>query len=349
VLGRLVVLSLLVGTIVPASSAVGAVPRQPGPGPGSIGIRLVDVPADSRDNPLARSYIVGRQAPGTSVHRLVEIINSTGSTAVISVYPAAASLLAGDFAFAPDRSRNELSSWTSVTRAVLRLPAGTKALETVTVNVPKEASAGEHYAVVWAEVSAPAPAAGGVALVNRVGIRMYLSIGPGGSPPPNFAIGPLTAERSATGEPVVVARIENTGGTTLDVGGTLNLSDGPGGLRAGPFPVKLEGGPLAPDDSELVTVPVDKRLPRGPWRAQMPLTSGVIEREAAATVTFPAAIPPIAKTVPAQPGHLILFLIMLLLLLAVVAFSLLVSRRMRRGVLNDPGGKTAEVVSHESP
>jgi hypothetical protein len=51
----------------------------------------------------------------------------------------------------------------------------------------------------------------------------------------------------------------------------------------------------------------------------------------------------------AQPGHLILFLIMLLLLLAVVAFSLLVSRRMRRGVLNDPGGKTAEVVSHESP
>jgi hypothetical protein len=40
---------------------------------------------------------------------------------------------------------------------------------------------------------------------------------------------------------------------------------------------------------------------------------------------------------------------MLLLLLAVVAFSLLDSRRMRRGVLNDLGGKTAEAVSHESP
>jgi hypothetical protein len=339
--GLLVALLLLVGTIVPASSALGAVPREPTPGPGSIGIRLVDVPAESRDNPLARSYIVGRLAPGASIHRLVEIINDTRSTAVIAVYPAAASLLAGEFGFAPDRSQNELSSWTSVTRAVLRLPAGTKALETVTVNVPKEASSGEHYAVVWAEISAPAPAAGGVGLVNRVGIRMYLSIGPGGSPPPNFAIGALTAERSATGEPVVVARVENTGGTTLDIGGTLTLSEGPGGLRAGPFPVKLKG-PLAPEDSELVTVEVDKRLPRGPWRAQMQLTSGQVEREAAATVTFPAANPT-AKAVPAQSSRLMLFLIMLLVLLAIVAFSLFVARRMGGDdpdrMHNDLGGK----------
>ena len=49
------------------------------------------------------------------------------------------------------------------------------------IDVPVDASAGERYAVVWAEVSAPASAAGGVTLVNRVGVRVYLSVAPGGA------------------------------------------------------------------------------------------------------------------------------------------------------------------------
>ena len=118
---------------------------------------------------------------------------------------------------------------------VLRLLPGASAFETVTINVPKTASAGERYAVVWAEVSTPAPATGsGVKLVNRVGVRLYLSIGPGGAPPSNFVIGSLTAERSATGRPLVVATIHNSGRRTINISGNLTLSNGPGGLRAGP-------------------------------------------------------------------------------------------------------------------
>src|SRR4029077_12129575 len=121
----------------------------------------------------------------------------------------------------------------------MHLRPGANAFETVTINVPKTASVGERYAVVWAEVSAPAPRAGGVTLVNRVGVRMYCFIGPGGAPPANFVIGSLTAQRAASGEPLVLATVHNSGERTLDISGSLTLSAGPGGLRAGPFPVKL--------------------------------------------------------------------------------------------------------------
>ncbi len=272
--GGLIALSLLAGIIVPAGSALAA-------GPGSIGIRLVDVSVDSR-NPLGRSYIVDRVAPGTSIRRRVEIVNTTGATADVALYPAAANLRRSKFGFAPGRSRNELSGWTSVSRGALRLPPGRKTVETVTVDVPLEASSGERYAVIWAEVSAPAPSGGGVTLVNRVGVRMYLAVGPGGAPPSNFVIRSLGAKRSASRERLVVARVHNSGQRTLEISGNLTLSKGPGGLSAGPVPVKLATA-LAPGESRLVNVRLDKQLPRGPWRAQMRLRSGSTQRVAVAS------------------------------------------------------------------
>jgi hypothetical protein len=328
---RLTALSVLAGIVVPANTAL-AVPHQPRPALGGIGIRLVDVPADSQ-YPLARSYIVERLAPGASIRRQVEIINSTRLTADVAVYPAAASLHRGRFGFAPGHSRNELSSWTSVSQDVLTLPAGTSAFETVTINVPKQASSGERYAVIWAEASAPAPAAGGVTLVNRVGVRMYVSIGRGGAPPSDFVIGTLTAKRAATGEPLVVATIHNSGKRTIDISGNLTLSKGPSGLRAGPFPAKL-GTALAPNDSEPATVRLSKRLPRGPWRVHMQLRSGLIQRAAVATITFPrqaVAAKPRARVVPTWSRHLVLVVISLLGLLAVAALALLLHRRSTLG------------------
>jgi hypothetical protein len=288
----LIALGLVAGIIVPASSAVAAAPAK---AVGGIGVRLVATTGDSRGGPLARSYIVERVAPGASLRRRVVISNTTRSTVLVAVYPAAASLRRGTFAFGAGRTPNELTAWTSVSRAVLRLAPGTAAYETVTIHVPRYASSGERYGVIWAAVSAPAPAGGGVTVVNRVGVRMYLSIGPGGAPPSNFAIGPLTAKRSATGQPIVVATVRNSGKRTLDIRGTLTLSRGPGGLRAGPFPVTL-GAALGPSASEPATIRLDGRLPRGPWRAQLRLTSGPLQRTATTAITFPrravAAHPP---------------------------------------------------------
>ena len=176
----LIALSLLAGITTPASSALAAAPPHSGTaGQGSIGIRLVYAPTESND-PRTSSYIIDRLAPGTTVSRRVEIVNSTRSTKNVALYPAAASLIQGKFGFARNHRPNDLSRWTSVSRGTLLLPAGTKAFETVTISVPKDASSGRRYAVLWAEVSAPT--VGGVTLVNRVGIRMYLSVRPEGAP-----------------------------------------------------------------------------------------------------------------------------------------------------------------------
>jgi len=177
---RLIVLSLLAGITIPASSALAATSPHTGTaGQGSIGIRLVYAPTESND-PRTSSYIIDRLAPGTTVSRRVEIVNSTRSTKNVALYPAAASLIQGKFGFAHNHRSNDLSRWTSVSRGARLLPAGAKSFETVTISVPKDASSGRRYAVLWAEVSAPT--VGGVTLVNRVGIRIYLSIRPEGAP-----------------------------------------------------------------------------------------------------------------------------------------------------------------------
>jgi hypothetical protein len=319
----LIALSLLtaIGVAAPTALAAGSV---------GIGIRLLDVPTDSRHDPLAGSYIVDRLAPGTSIRRRIEITNSTASTATVSLYPAAADLHRGRFAFAAARTPNELSSWTSVSRPLLRVPAGTRTFETVTVAVPKDASHGERHAVVWAEVSAPA-AGGGVTLVNRVGVRMYVAIGTGGAAPAGFAIGSLSAERSEDGAPLVVAIVHNTGGLRLDLVGTLTLADGPGGLRAGPFRVHVAQA-VVPGASASATVHLDSRLPRGPWTARLHLRSGDVERASTAVIVFPVETVSATPADDAARSPLVAALVVILLaLLAIVLLALLLRRRPRRG------------------
>jgi hypothetical protein len=270
-----------------APGVLAATPPRP-VGPDSFGIQLLGSANAALTNPLARTYIVSGLAPGTSITRVVEISNTTRSTADVVVYAAAASFNHGIFAFASGRSQNDLSRWTSMSQDVLRVPAGGAAFDTVTIDVPKLASAGERYAVVWAAMSTTAQVGHGVVLVNRVGVRMYVSIGHGGLPVANFRVGGLGGRRSAAGQPLVFANIHNSGQRTLALVGELTLADGPGGLVAGPFPVKL-GAALAPGDSELLTVTLNKILPRGPWQAKIRLSSGPLARTATATITFPRA------------------------------------------------------------
>jgi hypothetical protein len=307
--GRVIVASALVALSAPIAGAAAETPTI-GP-PNSIGIRLVAATTGADADP----YIVARAAPGTRIRRRVEITNTTDSTAAIAVYPAAASVLNGNFAFAPAHSGNELSGWTSTSRNIVRVSTDSRAFETVTITIPRKASFGERYAVVWAELSAQTGATVGVTLVNRVGIRMYVSVGQGGAAPASFGIGPLSTERSPTGVPMVVALVHNRGKRTLDVGGTLTLADGPGGLRAGPIPVTL-GTALKPRESGTLTVRLDKRLPVGPWRATLRLRSGTSQRVAVATLTFPQ--PAVAAT-PSGSRHAILVIGGLLVLLLAIA------------------------------
>jgi hypothetical protein len=322
---------LVACTILPAPTAMAAL-HDSRAAPGTIGIRLVDTSTGAPDNASAGPYVLEQLAPGTTISRSVEITNATPSAVAIAVYPAAAELRKGAFVFATGHTRNELSSWTSTGRDVLYLAPGAKAIDALTIRVPSDASAGERYAVVWAELSGPTPNGGGVTLVNRVGVRMYVAIGPGGAAAADFSIGAPVAERSEAGEPVVVGTIHNTGRRTIEVGGTLTLSNGPGGLRAGPFPVD-PGKALAAGSVNRTKIRLDKQLPRGPWRAEIQLNSKFVQRTAVATITFPAeaaAIAPAMESSTRTRDRILLGVLLALLLLG-GGVALLVRRGIWRG------------------
>ena len=67
----------------------------------------------------------------------------------------------------------------------------------------------------------------------RVGIRVYLAVGHG-APPTSFDITSITGYLTASGQPVIVAHVNNTGERAIDLGGTVRLADGPGVAARGP-------------------------------------------------------------------------------------------------------------------
>jgi len=233
-------------------------------------------------------YIIDHIHAGASISRKLGILNHSATTVRIALYSGAAELAGGEFVPAAGRDGNELASWTTLSPPSIDVPPFRESFADVKVVVPRDATPGERYGVAWAELPRSVPSANGTSEVNRVGIRMYLSVGAGGEPASDFTIDSLTAERVADGTPVVIARVRNTGGRALDMAGSLQLTDGPGSLSAGPFVAKL-GTTLGIDQSEPVTVPIDKQVPDGPWHARIDLHSGLIDRSASATITFPHA------------------------------------------------------------
>src|SRR5580700_7089525 len=165
------VIGVVIGPLAPAASAAGSAPTatvqhagttgsagprsasDPATGPGSVGVRLLDVPTDAVSNPRAREYIVDNLAPGATIHRRMEVSNTTTSAQHVAVYAAAAVITGGSFVGAAARTANDLSTWTTLSRSTLDVPAGATAVDTITVAIPSTASPGERFAVVWASIS----------------------------------------------------------------------------------------------------------------------------------------------------------------------------------------------------
>lgn len=324
-------LGLAVAALAIAGSAptVHTASAQSDPGTRGVGIQLLDAPVSRRDDPRALRYIVDHVSPGTIVERRVQVVNRSRDRQVIEVYPASAAVHGGRFRFGHGHSANELTSWTSVDRARLDLAAGESATLDVTIRVDPRASAGERYGVLWAS-TVPDPAdrgRAGVTQIHRVGVRIYLDVGPGGEPASSFAIGRLMPARDEQGNPSVAVTVDNTGGRALDLTGSATLSDGPAGLEAGPFDV-VEGTTLAPGQSGTVTVWFPKALPNGPWTIGVALHSGRTTGDATARITFPD------PGQPGEPGSLLTspWLLAGLALPVAAGMAFLIRRRSRRSV-----------------
>ncbi|MFI7635067.1 hypothetical protein [Nonomuraea sp. NPDC049400] len=256
---------------------------------GRISIRLLEIPANRVDDPRSHVFIVDHVNPGTTFTRRMEIRSTSAKPQHVELYPAAASVSRGRFTFAPDRATNELSSWITLDRATVELPPRGSARVKARIAVPRWAGKGERYAVIWAQVSSDKANGtnGNVTLVNRIGIRTYLDVGPGGEPPSDFEIGTITPQRAKAGQPKVVAAVANTGERAVDLDGQLTLTEGPSSMSAGPFQV-ARGTTLAPGQRGDITVELGEQLPDGPWKFQLTLKSGRVTRTATGTLTFPA-------------------------------------------------------------
>lgn len=322
-------LALVAGVLLAGTPGIApAVPAEPG-----LGIRLVDVPTAEADNPRARSYIIDHLRPGSVIERRLEVSNGTGDRADVQMYAAAATVTDDGFVGAAGRTANDLSSWTTVDADRSDLAPGEDTTAHVTIRVPADAPRGERYAVVWAAVQGAPSAPGGVVQVSRVGVRIYLSVGPGGGPTTDFDVASLTAARTQAGVPEVHVTVRNTGGRALDLRGSLTLKDGPGGLSAGPVTVPARTT-LAIGGTRDVVIPLDPRLPEGPWSAKVTIASGTLRHSARATITFPTAADTEAAPVPVDPGLLGDRRLALLAGLVVVGalVGLLLRRRRRRRV-----------------
>ena len=317
-----------------ATGAAARSQERPPVDPG-IGVRLVEAPVDRRDDPRARRFIVDHVAPGTAIERDIEVSNGTGRAVTVDLYAAAATIAGGSFTPAGGREQNRASEWVSIVPPQLSLENGERQLATITVDVPTDAIAGEHYAVALVEL--PPPESGGlVRVASRVGVRIYLSVGSGGEPPTDFELPAFRPVRERDGRPAIEIDGCNTGGRAIDLTGEVELSNGPGGIKAGPFPTP-NATTIAPDDCHTFTIPLDKELPLGPWDATAKLRSGEEERTAEARITFPKDAGERGKKVETKqvtgtvPGIIALGVsVVLLLLLAGWLLWFLLKRRARR-------------------
>ena len=310
---------------------------------GSIGIQLLDVPADAVNDPRARQYIVDQLEPGTTIERRVQISNTTAGTLTIQAYSAAASITDGAFIGSEGRTANDLSSWTTLSEPELVVPANSTVIDTVTLSIPADAAPGEKYAAIWAEASNDSNS---VQIVNRVGVRMYVSVGGDNAPGSSFDIESMTASRNDDGKAVVTAQLHNTGGRALDIAADLTLAAASGSLSAGPYP-STRGTTIAPGDTQEVVVTVPDDIDAEPWNASITVTSGVLSETFEAELTFPKAGKGDAVEASNAGGFplwlTILLAIVVLLVVAAAALAALTIRKRRALALQKKNDELAAV------
>nr|BFF16341.1 hypothetical protein GCM10025699_76440 [Microbacterium flavescens] len=286
-------------------------------------MRLLPDPDEARTDPRARQYIVQTVAPGATLTRQLEITNTTGAPREVSLYSAGADISDGSFDIGQTEP-NALSSWMRLSSSRLTIPDGASDEVTIQLVVPDDAPGGEQYAVVWAEMRAPASSeTSGVSVVNRVGIRSYIDVDGEPASPAAFDIGTISSHATDDGLSLT-ARVANVGDVAVDLSGDVTLSDGPGSTSAGPFP-SSQPVSLAPGQDSTVTFALPVDLAAGPWTATVTLASGDVSRSATTTLTLATSRPAATQTSWTTP---VIVAIVVLSLAGVT--TVVVIRRRRR-------------------
>lgn len=187
--------------------------------------------------------------PGASIADAIQIFNFSGGMAVFDIYPADM-VPTGNGGMAPAAPDTEIvaeGSWLTVETGTVELGPGEWATVGFDIDVPAEASIGEHEAVVLVERHEPS-GEGMVDIRTRVGLRVKIEV----LSEIDLAatLGPLSWGKDG-GDVNFSIPLRNTGDVTFAASGAVRITDGDGDEIAA-ITLLPDGRYVAPDEDAVL-------------------------------------------------------------------------------------------------
>jgi len=198
--------------------------------------------SDDPSQPGNRPYLSYTSAPGSTVTDAITVYNYGNVPQTFRIYAADAfNTEDGSFDVLPgDQSSVDAGSWVKIPQDNLTLPPGKQATIPISIDVPADASPGDHVAAILASSRAEGTGADGkvISLDRRTGTRLYLRVA--GPVEPKLTIEGVSVDYSPSlnplgGSATVTYTVANRGNVRL--GGTSSVTVG------GPFGLLGKDGP----------------------------------------------------------------------------------------------------------
>jgi hypothetical protein len=288
-------------------------------------------PAGPDGKPDARTHFTLQSVPGGTLKDQA-LVTNLGKTATTFVVYAADAFNTPDGQFellGAGQPNADIGKWIVFGASGVTIPAGGSVVVPFVVQVPANASPGDHAGGVLVSLITPSVQAGKqVNLETRVGVRVYLRVP--GNLQPKLTVGPVNLKYHGTVNPL--------GDGSLDVTYTV---DNPGNIRLQSHPGIKVTGPFGDTVATLTPKDLPEILPRGhvTYTARVP---GVFpEGPLTASVTlkpFTDPLQPVGQVLPSVSGDgyiwavpwMLLLLVLIVLLLIALAWWLLRRRLLRR-------------------
>ena len=289
-------------------------------------------------DPTRNTFSYGVVQAGSTIQDHVEIVNRSSQSAAFSVYATDASGTTAQGALlllGSSQKSTDIGAWASFPGGAKQLstiiPAKKAIIEAFTLNVPRQATPGDHTGAMVAAVGVTSKNAKGEMVVENYRIAVPLELRVPGALHAGVQVQSISTGFSdplnpfGTGSATVSYTIANTGNVRQSATPAVKIT-GPFGQAATVHPPKLPM--ILPGDSVRVTANVSGLFPDGPMTAHVNAEAG-----------WPKGTIPLANAAPAASGSASLFafpwsllgLILLLVAIGVGIWFYLRHRRRLRG------------------
>lgn len=303
-------------------------------------------PATAKGPTGKPAFVYNNVTPGTTIHGYVGVTNYSKVPATFAIYPAdAVNTTTGGFSVVTQGQRSVgVGAWTTLARSSVAIPAGIEDNIPFTIQVPTNATPGDHYGGIIAQYTSTGAnrKSRQVRLRQRVGVRIYLRVV--GPLHPELSIEHLaltydgTANPFGSGSATVHYTVANTGNVALAAAQAVTITSIFGTLASARLSSIPPAGSarqhttnrivnLVPGQSQQVTITLDGVPPAGPIDANVTLVPSVPK----GTTTAPhPKLPAGRSTVGRSTGTWAWPWPQLILFVVVVALLWLWRRRRKR-------------------